>query len=289
VTSRNVDSESAQGAVRLFKSGNQIPIIVAVQRNVIKFSTENLSPASYKVSVGKLLDTDGQLLTEPTSTSVIVGSLRGTIPNGFRAIHVVYLAIGDISTMRLCPGEPAPDGTTYAETVKAVNVETGKSVDFAFDAEGNQFDGPALLAEVEARRLAKFGLMDETLWNQLQESADNDIIDITVWPKIDPQPVNYEKATDRMMTEPPPEELEHLKVIQRKKAKIVDILNHLGATVEEEHEQEGIPFVSASIRAEDVYKLAKFDNVGLVSYVDPNIVLGVDRTRINSSFRTVFS
>lgn len=161
--------------------------------------TENLSPASYKVSIGKLVDIDGQLLTEPTTTSFIVGSLRGTIPNGFRAIHVqVYLAIGDISMTRLCPGEPAPDGTTYAEIVKAVNMETQKSVEFAFDAEDNQIDGPALLAEVDARRLAKFGHMDETLQNQLQESADNDVIDIAVWPRIDLQLV-YEKPNDRMM------------------------------------------------------------------------------------------
>jgi len=273
--SRNVDSESAQGAVRLFKAGNQIPIIVAVRGNAIKLYTENLSPASYKVSVGKLLDTDGQLLLEPTATSFNVGSLRGTIPNGFRAMNVVYLAIGDISTTRLCPGEPAPDGTTYAEIVKAVNVETRKSVEFAFDAEGNQFDGPALVDEVGARRLAKFGHMDETLWNRLQESADNDVIDIAVWPKIDLKPVVYEKPNDRMMTWPPPEELERLKVLQRKKAKIVDILNHLGATVERRHATGRIPFVPASLRAVDVYKLAKFD-VGLVSYEDCSFVLGDD-------------
>jgi len=273
VTSRDVDSESAQGAVQLFKAGNQVPIIVAVRGNVIKFSTENLSPASYKVSVGKLLDTGGQLLTEPTATSVIVGSLRGTIPNGFRAIHAVYLAIGDISTTRLCSGDPAPDGTTYVEIVKAVNVETRKSVDFAFDAEGNQVDGPGLLAEVDARRLAKFGHIDETLWNQLQESADTDIVDIVVWPNL--QPIDYEKPNDRMITGPPPEELEHLEVIQRQKAEIVDMLNHLGATWVE-GAISSIPCVSASLRAEDVYKLAQFDKVGLVAYDDRSVVLDWD-------------
>lgn len=36
-----------------------------------------------------------------------------------------------------------------------------------------------------------------------------------------------------------------------------------------------MPYVSASLRAVDVYKLAKFDNIGLVSYEDCSVVLGV--------------
>ena len=44
--SRDMDPESAQGAVRLFQAGSQVPIIVAVQGNAIKFSTDNLSPTS---------------------------------------------------------------------------------------------------------------------------------------------------------------------------------------------------------------------------------------------------
>ena len=68
------------------------------------------------------------------------------------------------------------------------------------------------------------------------------------------------------VTGPPPKERERSKAIQRQKAKIVDILNHLGATVEDE--TGSMLSVSASLRVEDVYKLAKFDDVGLVSYED---------------------
>ena len=270
-TPRDVDPESARGAVRLFQSGNQVPIIVAVERNVIEFSTENLSPATYKISVGKLLDTDGRLLTEPTTSCVIVGCLKGTIPNGFRAIHAVYLAVGDTSTTRLSPGEPAPEGTTYVEIVKAVNVETKKSVDFAFDAEGNKVDGAGLLAEVDARRSAKFGRIDQTLWNHLQDSVNTDIINIIVWPKIDHGPIDYEKPSDRRTKGPPPAERERLRVIQRQKGKVVDILNDLGATVV--GGPSSIPSVSASLKAEDVYKLVDFDDVGLVLYDDRSVVL----------------
>ena len=71
-----------------------------------------------------------------------------------------------------------------------------------------------------------------------------------------------------------PEERERFKVIQRQKAKIVDILNHLGATVEDE--TGSMLSVSASLRVEDVYKLAKFDDVGLVSYEDRSVVLDVE-------------
>ena len=76
------------------------------------------------------------------------------------------------------------------------------------------------------------------------------------------------------ITGPPPKERERFKAIQRQKAKIVDILNYLGATVEDE--TGSMLSVSASLRVEDVYKLAKFDDVGLVSYEDRSVVLDVE-------------
>jgi len=270
-TSRDVNPESAQGAVRLLRAGKQVPVAIAARGNVIQISTNDLSPASYQVAVGKLLDNGGQLLSGPTVASVVVGGLRGNIPSGFRAEHAVHVAIGDTSATRLLPGEQGLDGTEYVEIVKAVNIDTQELVDLAFDAKGNQVDGLGLLSEVHHRRFAKFGRIHETLWNHLQTSTDTDLVDVVVWPKIDRNAITYTKPNDRLITEPLPEEREHLKAIQSQKAKVVDTLNQLNATVKEG--ADGVPSVSASIRAEDIPKLAQSDDVGLVSFDDRRYVL----------------
>ena len=98
-----------------------------VQNQDLDCSSQS-SPSQGGVNNLSLLDPEG-LRFNCFSMSSTMSSLRSTnIPTGFRVINTVYLAIGDISTTRLDPGESAPDGTTYLEIVKTVNVETQKSV-----------------------------------------------------------------------------------------------------------------------------------------------------------------
>jgi len=226
---RDVHVESAKDGVRFIQAGNHLATGTIVKGNVIQIPTDNLSPACYHISISKPPGIDGQPLIEPTVVSFVVGGLRGTIPKGFRALHAVYLAVGDVSTTRLLPGELASDGTTYVEIVKAINVETWKLAHLAFDAQGN--DGPELLGKIHERRFAKFGFVDEVLWNHLEEAADADPVHVVVWPKI--KVTNYEKPNDHFITAPLPEEREHHRVIRAQRAKIVGTLNQLGATIEE--------------------------------------------------------
>jgi hypothetical protein len=136
--SREVHAESAAKGVHLIRAGtnNPSPARVVVKGNIIQVPTANLSPASYRISVSKVLEVNGLPLIDSAEVSFVVGPLKGTIPIGLHAVHAVYLAIGDVSTTRLRPVERAPQGTTYVEIVKTVNVETWKSVEHAFDSEG---------------------------------------------------------------------------------------------------------------------------------------------------------
>jgi len=278
-TSRAVDPESAKVTVRLFKAGKQVPIVATTQGNLIRIPTDNLSPATYQVSVGKLLDSQGNPLTEPTVVPVVVGGLRGSIPSGFRAEHAVHVAVGDLIVTRLRPGESKPDGTEYVELVKAVNKKTGEHVTLSFDGQGNQLDdGPGLLAKVQRRRTAKFGRVHESLWNILEQSADTDIVNVVVWPKIKGSPITYKKPNDRVIDAPLPEELKHLNAIQGQKAKVMNLLGKMNISAGLQDGDDGAPSVALPLTVGDIRKLAESDDVGLLSFDERKPVLDLSNS-----------
>ena len=206
---REVNSQSAQGAIRLFRAGKQVPAIVATRDNVIQLSTDKLSPGSYHVSVSKLLDTEGETLAAPSIVPVVVGGLRGRIPEGYRVHHAIHMAVGDTSATRLRPGEPEIDGTEFVGLIKAMKADTQEPVALVFDASGNQVDDLVLLADVRVRRFLEFrvGRLHEIRWNRLQEAADTDITkDDVVWPRIDRDHSIYEKLKVYVIQEPLPQE-----------------------------------------------------------------------------------
>ena len=144
----------------------------------------------------------------------------------------------------------------------AVNIENQKSVamDFAFDAEGKQVDGPSWAQACSLK-------LKLVAWRSLAQTI------LSPGPRSTLKPT-YEKPNDRVITEPHQKNarLERLKVIQCQKAKIVDTLKHVGTTVDVGNEPGNIlPFVSASLRAEDVYKLKR------VLYNDCSVDLEIRR------------
>ena len=141
-------------------------------------------------------DKDGQVLTESGEVIFVVGALKGTVPSDLRAVHVVYLAVGDLVSQRLAPGAAAPSGTTYIEIIKAVNRQTEVQQRLAFDAQGSAVDPDKELNALEQRRFQKFGKLSETLFNQIATMNGTDNVNVYVWPTINFDLQNYDKPTD---------------------------------------------------------------------------------------------
>lgn len=125
------------------------------------------------------------MLTHDASATFTISALKGTIPSELRAEHVVYLAVGELSTQRLAPGAAAPQGTTYLEIVKTTNRQTDEPRRLGFDAQGNAVDSDKELSKLQDRRFQKFGRLSETLFNKISSLKDIDTVDIQVWPVID--------------------------------------------------------------------------------------------------------
>src|SRR5579859_4742288 len=95
-----------------------------------------------------------------------------------------HLSVGELSTTRLRPGTQALEGTEYLEVVKASIRDTNSPVSFAFDRYGQQVDGEQLLNQVHRRRLAKYGRIHESLYDRLQRTPLEGLIEVVVWPKV---------------------------------------------------------------------------------------------------------
>src|SRR5947207_7938006 len=119
-TPRPVDSKSAEDAVRHYSGGNALKTSIAVDKKVLKISTQGLVSSNYQLRIGKILDNNRQPINDDTIVvAFVIGSMFGRVPKELRVEHVVHLAVGETSSRRLHPGTLAAPGERYLEIVKA--------------------------------------------------------------------------------------------------------------------------------------------------------------------------
>lgn len=265
-SSRPVEPRSAQGATTLRTPCGAVAADVRVGRRglVVAVSTEALAPGSYELAVGELLDAKGGRLSEPFAVPFVVGALVGQVPAQLRVEHVVHLAVGELDVQRLVPGAMPQDSARYLELVKAVHREKGEPVSLAFDERGEQVDAAEILEQVQQRRFARFGRLHETLWAHLERTADDEVVDVVVWPQLEGDLTGYDKPTDRRLEEPPPQERELRAAARRSASAMARTLKRLGAELRDETTVDDVPAVHASLPAGRVRELAQSDAVGVV-------------------------
>ncbi|MGH8861550.1 MAG: S8 family serine peptidase, partial [Jatrophihabitantaceae bacterium] len=271
---RAVDAQSAQGAVRVHHArgpARATPIRVTKRNRIVEIRTDGLEPGAYVVAIGELLDVKGGRLVDPITVSVIVGALAGKVPPALRVEHAVHLSVGELAATRLVPGAHAVEGEQYLELVKAVHRETGEAESLAFGAGGERVDADEILQGVEKRRLARFGTIHETLWRHLETVADDDPVDVVIWPRIEDHAA-YDKPSDRRVDQPHPAQLEHDAVVRKARARLTRLVKQHATDVSDPLDDR-VPLVRATVPASRVREIASSAAVGAV-FLD-------DRTAIN--------
>jgi hypothetical protein len=273
-SARPLDPRSAQGAVTLRNACRTVDGVMALgaRGRVVTVATDSLPPGAYELRVGELLDTKGGRVAEPTTATFVVGALRAQLPQEVRVEHAVHLAVGELTVRRLEPGEKPTDGERYLEVVKAVHRDAGEPIDLAFDERGDRVDAEQVLLEVERRRAERFGAVHETLWEHLDRTADDERVDVIVWPRLEGDLTGYEKPSDRRSEQPHPAERELSERTRRAASDLLALLERFDADLRE-HPDDRVPVVHASMPAARVRELARADGVGAV-FLD-------DRTAIN--------
>lgn len=267
---RALDARSAQSAVRMRPARGPwsgVDVRLTSRARAVQIPTDGLPPGAYELAIDELLGAKGERLAEPVLVPFVVSAMVGSVPAELRVEHVVHLAVGEVDVARLRPGERAPEGTQYVELVKAAHREKGDVSSLAFGADGEQLNVDELLTAVTKRRVERFGRADETLWRHLETVADDDLVDVVVWPLLEDDGRLPDKPLDRRATEPHPLEAERA-ALQRKSGQALRRrLARLGGEVLDRPDDD-VPLVRVTLPAARVRELARSDAVGAVFFDD---------------------
>ena len=274
-TDKPVDPRSFQGALRVVSNGGiaRVTLERLKRGRLLRIPTEELPPGSYRLEISELLGRNGECLVDRLTVPFALIPIAGEIPADYRVEHVVRLVVRDLDVERVSPGDERVDG--YIDVVKAVHRDKDEPEDFAFDERGRRVDAGEILRDVERRRYEKFGPIQETLWQRMEETSADDRIDIVVWPRLELPPAPYEKPTDAPMEKPPEEEERVLASVRGTRKELREALERLDITSpgldETEHRPE--PFIRASATADQIRELAASEIVGAIYFDDTTEIL----------------
>ena len=181
-----------------------------------------------------------------------------------------------MSVKRLALGELKLPGTTTVERIKAVDTNTGKLLDLAFDESGKRADVEQLFEGITRRRFEKFGRIHEALWQHIQSRPTNQRIDVIVWPRITKGTPTYGRTT--LQQGVPEEEKQFLDEVHSMRETILEKLQVLNAQVPQEYQQvpprlrQTLVYVPASIAAGQIEALARDDSVGVILLDDRSAI-----------------
>jgi hypothetical protein len=200
-------------------------------------------------------------LTQLLRAPLIAGALLRRNSTDLRIDYTVHLAIGELDTIRLLPGEPAPNGTQYVQMVKAVNTETNQPVEVSFNEAGEEVDGRTLLDDVGRRRFEKYGRLHPLLYDYISNIDGDPEVPIAVWAPIDSDFTNYAKPTE-VLQGPPDLEVQAVNRTLAAREIISERLAYAGAS--NVSSPDGVPIVYANLAASQIWNLTNADYIGVV-------------------------
>jgi hypothetical protein len=129
------------------------------------------------------------------------------------------------------------------------------------------------LADLAARRNAKYGRIHEALFNQLEQAKGADRIPIIVWPKLELPAAPYEKPTHERSLRPPEAELKIGADIRKRSGQMREALGRYKIDLDKADaaDEHAVP-LRASATAEQIRALAHNDAVGAIHFDDRSAI-----------------
>lgn len=266
-----VDPQSAQGAIQLRRGCETLPTRIKVARRTVRVETEGLSPGATRLTISELLGAKGEKLVEHHILPFSILPISGKVPADLRIEHAVRVAIQDLDIVRLRPGEVGQGG--HVDVVKAVQRKDGAPVELAFDERGERVDYGERLAELAARRNARYGRIHETLFHHLETTKDPGRVPIIVWPKLDLPAAPYEKPSHERSPRPPEGQLKIDAEIRKRSGQVREALTrHKIEPDKADAADKDAVALRAIATADQIRALARNDAVGAIHYDDRSAI-----------------
>jgi len=266
-----VDPQSAQGAIQLRRGCETLRARIKVTKRTVQVEAPEVAPGALRLVISELLGAKGEMLVEHYVLPFSVIPISGKLPADLRIEHAARVVINEFDVVRLAPGQEARGG--HIDVVKAVNRKDGMPIELAFDERGERVEYGKRLAELAARRQAKYGRIHETLFNQLEQAKDADRIPIIVWPKLELPAAPYEKPTHERSLRPPEAELKIDAEIRERSGQMRAALERYKVDLDKADAADKHAFpLRASATAEQIRALAQNDAVGAIHFDDRSAI-----------------
>jgi Subtilase family len=268
VTNRNLKAKLEHHDIGILQADKQPKDYITIRENKFHISTADLASGIYRLRIGSLIDTNSQSLNEyPFIKSFLVQEVRGHVSNDFRILHMVRLAIGQLSSTRLKAGQELPAGTKYLEILRVAHRQTNATRQIAFDTHGKEVDADKILSDLDKRRFNKFGHINQRLWKELENADSEELFEISIWPIFDHPYTDYDKTNIAQLSSN--EVPRHISAFQRPKEEIMDICDTLEADVQEESH---LPYVMTKLTKKQILEFSKHKDVATIFLIDKHMV-----------------
>ena len=250
-----LDAETARAVIALTTA----PAQVALSRDKRTATLEvdgGLPPGPHTLRVGELVSARGERLSEPVELPFFVSDSRAKVPATLRVESILRLKLDRLGTTRVSAAA-RPDGR-YVELMKAVHRRTGKAVALAFDQRGAKVDADALIAELQARRQARFGKLHPGLKAAVEAAGKEERLPVAVWLRL-PAEERPDKRPKGATAKPPGAEAELARRIAEAGERMLEVLREHGA--DEPRPDLHAPVVFAELPAGRIGALEKHDDV----------------------------
>jgi hypothetical protein len=265
-----VDPRSAQAAIHVFgpcgpvRSGRE----VAKRGRVVIVQIPEDARGSHQLVIEELSAAKGGELVDRFHLPFTVAPLNAGLPDGFRAEHAVRLAVGELDVTRIDMwGDPHRE---FVDVIKAVDRDSGKQLDLAFDQDGQRVDMDGLLAEQAKRRFSVHGRIHPTLYDLLDKGGSSSF-PVVVWPSIELPAAPYEKPSEGAIKEPPPGEREVAALVSKATKSLQAAVRRVGIDVKVGPDIHS-PGLRATATGDQIRKLSQSATVGVILYDDPSAV-----------------
>ena len=266
-----MDAEAAQQSIGVERAANVVKVD-AQRKRATWTPPDDLAPGQHVLQIGPLLSSkNGELSPEMAIPFQFVDS-NARIPADVAVESMVRLKITARGVQRLPLFELVRGA--YIEVVKGVNRRTQAPVKLAFDQTGKRVDETRALKELEKKRTAKLGKLDEALYARLQGARPDESVMVAVWAsgfgEVDP---DEKKSLERESGEAgiPRAAAERAETSVRLARGLGEIATEHGAR--EIRVDDAAPVVFARMRKREIQQLAKRKEVAAVFLYDPE---GID-------------
>lgn len=232
------------------------------RRNELRWSAEKaLPPGRHRITIEAMTDERFRKLSEPIEIPFFVVETSARIPDRLRIESFSRVRIDERGRTTRFPIDVRPKGP-YTEFFKAVDRRSGKTVELAFDQDGEKVDADQLAAEFYKRAFGRYGKLQPVLAEKVREANETERFRVDVWLDVDvPEAVATERPTDDCGLDRARERaLELRKIWQTAGRRFVDGLDD----VEVVHVDALAPVVVLDVPAGALRKLAEREEVARV-------------------------